>query len=316
MIKIAFHTPQICIRGTSIAIYDYANYNELILGNKSIIITPLKNKESNDIMAFLKFSNRFQVLFYENNEEMERLIRDCDILYCIKYGKQDGVVSKNIKTVIHCVFDMSEPHGNVYAAVSKTLAEKFNNNLYVPHMVSLQPSITKNNFREILNIPKDALVFGRHGGMDTFNLDFAREIIKKVVRDFNNIYFIFVNTPQFDTHPHIIFLNKIVDLEEKNRFINTCDAGLECGTLGHTFGLSLAEFSVNNKPNIVFNGPVWNTAHIEILGDKGIYFKNEEELYNIFSSFNKTKYENQDNNAYKDYSPSKIMKIFKEVFID
>ena len=38
--RIAFYMGAICVRGTSNATYDYADYNEKILGNKSIIIIP------------------------------------------------------------------------------------------------------------------------------------------------------------------------------------------------------------------------------------------------------------------------------------
>ena len=39
MRKIAFHSNQLCIRGTEVALFDYAHYNETILGNKSYIIS-------------------------------------------------------------------------------------------------------------------------------------------------------------------------------------------------------------------------------------------------------------------------------------
>ena len=316
MIKIAFHTPKICIRGTSVALYDYAYYNEILLGNRSVIIVPKSSLLDNDDLAFRKFSKRFQILFYEDKEDMERLISDCDIFYCIKYGTYDGIKSDNIKTVVHCVFDQTEPHGDVYAAVSKTLANKFGKELFVPHMIGLAPSESGDNMRERLGIPEDAIVFGRHGGQDTFDLYFSRTVIKRIVREYPKIYFVFVNTPEFDHHPHIFFLPKIVDEKEKNRFISTCDAHLECNSLGHTFGLSMAEFSINNKPIIAYNGPVWNTAHFDILKDKALYYKDENEFYNILRTFNPKEWESKDNNCYREYSPEKVMKIFKEVFID
>jgi len=287
-----------------------------LLGNKSVIIAPKNSLNDNDELALIKFSKRFEILFYEDMEDMERHISDCDILYCIKYGTYDGIKSDNIKTVIHCVFDQTEPHGDVYAAVSKTLANKFGKELFVPHMIGLEPSISKNNLRQYLGIPEDAIVFGRHGGQDTFNLEFSKSVIRIIVREFPNIYFVFVNTPEFDKHPQIFFLSKIAEDEEKNRFISTCDAHLECGSLGHTFGLSMGEFSVNNKPIIAYSGPIWNRAHIDILKDRALYYKDDNEFYSILTTFNPKEWENRDNNCYKEYSPEKVMKIFKEVFID
>jgi len=43
MKKIAFHSNQLSIRGTEVALYQYAKYNEEILGNKSVIFL-LKNR--------------------------------------------------------------------------------------------------------------------------------------------------------------------------------------------------------------------------------------------------------------------------------
>lgn len=312
--KILFHTPQIDVRGTCVSLYDYAHYHETLLGGQSVIITPYMANHDSD--AIFKFIKRFQVIYYNTIDQIENIAKDFDIFYAIKYGKKDDIICKNTKTVIHCVFDLSEPHGNVYAAVSNTLAKKFGSTIFVPHMIGLKPSRTNENLRKMLNVPENAVVFGRHGGQDTFDLDIAKKAIINAVNFRSDLYFIFVNTPRFYDHPRIHHLNKIVDLDEKNRFIMSCDAHLECGSLGHTFGISIGEFSINNKPIIAYNGPVWNTAHFDILKDKGIYFKNEEELYYILINFNSEYYKKIDNNCYTEYTPEKVMQKFQEVFMN
>jgi hypothetical protein len=318
MISICFHSPLLCIRGSSVAIYDYADCNESILGNKSIILTP-RDVDHNPL-ALRKFSNRFSVYFYDDLYQMNKIIKEkkCDIFYAIKHGQIDGIVAKNIKNVIHCVFVLDQLHGDVCAAVSSALAVKYNHPLFVPHMIGLQPSKTRANMRIALHIPNDDIVFGRYGGMDTFNLPFTYDIINQIVIDRADIWFIFINTPAFANHPRILFLDNIIDDSDKNKFINTCDAHIEAGSLGHSFGLAIAEFSVNNKPIIAYNpdGWMWNRAHIEILGDKALYFKDGTELYDILSFFNPKDWECKDNNCYNEYTPEKVMKIFKDVFID
>ena len=321
MVKILFHTTQIDVRGTCNALYYYAHYNETILKNESAILTQMDNNRTEEI-AFEKFNNRFKIHLYTDSNDKMTEIQDIidregyDILYTIKYGTNDGFLFKNIKNVIHYVFDATQPHGDVFAGVSKTLANKFGKDLYVPHMIGLMPSTTRENLRSFLNIPNDATVFGRYGGMDTFNLEEAHRAIRNVVRAYDNIYFVFINTPHFDEHRQVIFLNKIINDDDKNKFIHTCDAHLECSNLGHTFGLAIGEFSVNNKPIIAYNGWVWNRCHLDILGDKGIYFKTEDELYQILTTFDKSKYVHEELNCYKEFSPENVMKIFKEVFVD
>ena len=81
---------------------------------------------------------------------------------------------------------------------------------------------------------------------------------------------------------------------------------------GESFGLSCGEFSIRNKPVITWDGSR-ERNHIYVLGDKGIYYNNSEQLYDIFSQFKKEPQKNW--NAYQEYTPEKIMPIFEEVFL-
>lgn len=85
-------------------------------------------------------------------------------------------------------------------------------------------------------------------------------------------------------------------------------------TLGHTFGISVGEFSVHNKPVLCYNHNVWNTSHIDILGDKGIYFQSKDQLRELLTGFSKDS--KGDYNAYRDYNPNRVMKQFRSVFLD
>ena len=321
--KIAFHDTHLGIRGTSVAMYDYANYNEILLKdqhglpNSSIIVVP-ENSSQNDSLGVERFKSRFQVFTYKDLNDLENILEreKCDMLYCIKYGHNDNVFSRRIKTVIHCVFDMSQPHGDVYAGVSQAVAEKYNKTLFVPHMISLGNEAC-GNLREQLGIPSNSIVFGRYGGMDTFDLPFCRRAIVDIVNSFENIYFLFSNTPEFYKHQQIKYVSKMVDEKEKLKFIQTCDAYIECGSMGHSFGLAIGEFSVVNKPIIAYKGiaqgnGIWNDAHIKILKEDGIYFTNEIEFFHILTTFIPYKARN----CYTDYSPEKAMSIFEKVFIN
>ena len=312
-VKIAFHSKKICLRGSTVSLYDYAYYNQKILNGKSVIIT---QNTGHDELTLNKFRKQFPIIYYDKEEEIEKLVEEYDIFYTIIYGKNTSILPKNIKSCVHCVFDLSEPHGDVYAAVSKTLANKFNKDIYVPHMIGLKPSKSKENLRKTLNIPEDAIVFGRHGGQDTFDLNFVKQAIINVVNLKLNTHFIFVNTPCFYLHERIHHIDKIVDLDEKNRFISTCDAMIHAQSLGETFGIAIGEFSVNNKPIIAFNGKVWNDNYKNILKDKALWYENEHDCYITMLEFDPSDYVDKDVNCYKDYTPEKVMKIFKEVFID
>lgn len=315
--KIAFHTEQIDLRGTCVALYDYAHYSEKLLHNKSVIFTSREKIGSANKKALKKFTDRFPVITYDNAEHLNEMVnkQHFDLVYNIEYGTTDFHID-NVPVAIHCVFDCSKPHGTVYAAISDALARKYNHDLVVPHMIGLEPSVTKDNHRKDLGIPDNATVFGRYGGMDTFDLEWCRRVIVRLVNERDDLYFLFINTPVFYEHPRIKHLPFVTTQDEKNRFIRTTDAHLECGSLGHSFGLAMGEFSVNNKPIIAYNGRVWNTAHLEILKEKGIYYSNENEFYEILKNFKKENYISKNLNCYENYNPQKVMNIFKKVFID
>lgn len=314
--KICFTTNQIDVRGTCVAMYDYADYAERLLGHNVIIAS----QKGVDELAVDKFMARFGCIYYYNSQsELENILESlrCDMVYCIKYGRRmDSVNVTSMPMVVHCVFDMSEPHGVIYAGVSKSLACKYGYELYVPHMISLIPSITRENMREALKIPMDATVFGRYGGVDTFNLEFTEHVISRLLTERNDMFFVFLNTPMFYIHPHIFYFDKIVSDREKNMFIHTCDAMIVPERLGHTFGLACGEFSVNKKPCIVYNGDeLWNRAHIENLGSDGIYFKTSDELYDVLNNFVRTK-DYSFIKAYSEFTPFKVMSIFDRVFLE
>ena len=314
--KIAFHINFFCIRGTSTAIYDYAHYAERILGYESLIVIPKASSSKNIDIAKKKFETRFQVLYYDDMKHLDEILleKECDILYVIKYGTNDGISTKVIKTCIHCVFDMTQPHGDVYAGVSQQIATKYGKQTFVPHMV-MEPNFESGNLRRLLGIPTDGIVFGYHGGYDSFNIQFAISAVKKTSRLFPNVYFVFVNIPNFDKgNPKVFFLNKIVEKEDKYRFINTCDCCLEAQSLGQSFGLSLADFSVHNKPIITYGGVVLNDNYKKILGNTAMYYTTELELLHLIENFKKEDYIGNELNCYKDYSPENVMKQFDKTF--
>lgn len=313
--KIAFCEENITYRGTSIALYDYANYNEIILNNKSIIVY----KSCQNDIVLKKFSIRFPIFKYSTIDELNRILskQNCNHIYSINQGYKSELPA--VKNFIHCVYDMTQPHGDVYAGVSQSLAEKFGQSVYLPHMIGLKPDL-RFNMRSKLGIPDTATVFGRYGGFDTFNVSFCLSAIEKVVNSNSNIYFLLNSVQQFIIHPQVIFYNiLLITDQEKNLFISTCDAYLECCSLGHSFGLSLGEFAVHNRPALIYSKPnnsFWNDAHLKIVGQNGLLFQTEQQFIDLITNFNKVDYQQKDNNYYRNYNPEKIMNIFKTLFLN
>ncbi len=244
--KIIFHENQLCYRGTSNAVYDYALYNQSILGNESVIMYP-KNSQNNITEAIKKFENQFETFSYSSLKERDTFIEKSksDLFYAIKSGQKEEIPEKIIKTAIHVVFKYNEPYGDIYAYVSEWLSRTMSGGKlpFVPHIVH-QPN-AQGDLRSELKIPKEAIVFARYGGRETFDLDFVKEIVKKVALKSKNIYFLFMGTDCFvrknifRPYKNIIFLPPTADIERKIRFINTSDAFLHARKQGESFGIAV-----------------------------------------------------------------------------
>ena len=318
--KILFHENELNYRGTSIALFDYADFNEKYLGNESVIIYD-KTCKTNHPLGIEKFKKRFEVLEYSDFNEVDKIIsqNNIDLFYAIKNGDKDGVESKECKTAIHSVFKHFEPHGDVYAYVSQWLAEEMTQSKYpfVPHMVNFTDE-TDEDLRAELNIPKKAKVFGYYGGHISFNIDFAQKTVEEIARKNKDIYFIFMGVTSFikekwwrSSLKNIIFLEPSADVLRKLKFINTCDALLHARERGETFGITVAEFALKNKAIITFaDSP--EKAHIMELKENAYYYQNQKELKNIIldSDLKLTALEN-----YQKFLPHYVMDQFKNVFL-
>lgn len=312
--KIGFWDNFLGERGTTISLYDYAYYNQKLLNNKSIVFHNIKSNGNIDSVVE-KFKKEFEVYDVEDFEGAEEIIKKekIDILYVIKSGEKDNRISKNCKTVIHCVFNTHQPHGDIYSSIAPWV--NGNNGRYpvVPHMINLPKH--DRDMREELGIPKDAIVFGRHGGYDQFSIQFVKKVIYRKFINNMKYYFLFVNTKPFAKAKNIIYLDKIVDLDEKVRFINTCDSMLWARSDGETFGLSIAEFSTLNKP-VIATKNVTDKAHVHLLGDKGIWYTSARDLISIIQNFDREEVKKRDWNSYRNYTPEKVIDIFKKTYID
>jgi hypothetical protein len=318
--KVGFLTNKLTLRGTEIALYDYADFNETILGNESVILTrsfeSVRNGFDVSLGAYLKFKKRFNKMFYYDKTSMDEIIvnEKIDVLYIIKSGnRSDGIVTNKCKCVIHCVFELNDKHGDVYVAISQNLNHIWYTNYpVVPHMIRVVN--TNENLRESLNIPITNLVFGRYGGRESFDINFVKEVVVRVANENPNYTFLFMNTYPFCQMKNVIFVDGTDNMNRKRMFINTCDAMIHARERGETFGLSCGEFAVCGKPVITY-GLSKERNHLDILGDKAILYQNREDLYDILKGFEKDKY-HMEGNGYLDYSPENVMKVFQKVFLD
>ncbi len=316
--NIGFFIGEMNFRGVANSSYQYAYYNQSLLKNKSIIFY---NKEErfhkNEVIT--KFKKRFKVIGVNGFKEMDHFSRkfNLDYIYIQKGGQKDQNVSDNIKTLIHSLYpqNLKEVHGHKYICVSEWQSKKFSNNKipFLPYIVKLNK--TKKNLKKKLKIKKNNIVFGCHGGESSFDLTFVQQTLLETVKRRKDIYFLFLNIKRFCNHPRIIFLKGTFDEVYKRKFINTCDAMIYGRSLGESFGLACAEFSIQGKKIISYK---FNRHKSHIYNLPKVNFKeysSRKSLLKILNNFNKKKSINLNrSNKYLNYSPKKVMKIFNQVF--
>ena len=137
---IAFWTDQMCERGTEVAVYDYADGAEAVLGYCSWVLYDAGCERNFDgcIDRFVaRFGERVVGLhgfgavdtFLAAHSEIKHLYQiKCD---------NDGLVSKRpgVRNYVHAVFDAGDPYGDVYAKISPCVPGSCP---VVPHIVRAQ----------------------------------------------------------------------------------------------------------------------------------------------------------------------------------
>jgi hypothetical protein len=296
--------------------YEYADYNERILGNKSVIFS----FPHGDLSALSKFQKRFGEVNLMNFCDYERtlLSKNIDALYLIKSGhRSDGICIDSFPSLIHVVFRNNEPHGHRYRYVSDWLArdQGYSPETHsVPHMAEKLP-VSAWNLREKLGISEFKTVFGCYGGSTEFNIRDVHAAIKETVSKRNDVIFLFMNiNPFMEPHPNVIHLPGTCDMNEKAAFIRACDAMLHARGGGETFGKAVAEFAVENKPIITYYNS-GERAHIEILGDRGIYYTGYDTVLDIINNLKEYAVRDDYYRAYDNYSPEIVMQKFNKLFL-
>ena len=312
--KVGFWSGHLGERGTDVNMFNYAYFNQKLLGNQSYVFYPPHSKYNNE-KVIKQFKNHFEVIEVNSFQEINKHLIDNKIkyLYDTKVGTDDGNYCKYATHFVHSVFKANEPHGDIYSAISNCGFIRAKSNCSVlPYMVNL-PDV-KTNLRNQLNIPKNAIVFGGYGGSAQFNIKMAQNAVYNIAKKKKDIYFLFANFERFcEKLPNIIHLPCIIDLNKKVEFIIYVDAMIWGRKDGETFGLAIAEFSSKNKPVIATaiqpdKTRVFDKSHVHCLVKREFGTKTKQNL-KIFSVHSiKQNLLRKIVNAYKNFTPSRVMK--------
>jgi hypothetical protein len=312
--KILFHTGVICYRGSTVAIEDYARYNQSLLGNESIIVYD-KHHVANQPEVIANMGKEFNLIPIDNLSELQAIIdrEKVDLLY-----NGEGFVPTNCPVVGHEAWqlDSYKPYMKSYAYISEWLANDMNSKLgtdypYVPHVVQL-PEPT-GDFKELFGIKPGQTVIGRHGGQQEFNLPFVKQSIANIVNKRDDFVFVFVGTDPWIDHPNVRFTQAFHNLQTKANFINTCDAMIHARANGESFGLAMSEFLSLNKPVLVWEAGN-DRNHAWIMRDSGLIYNTENVEEKILSIGDYIGAEDWTQRV-AEFRPQPVMEKFSKIFL-
>jgi hypothetical protein len=325
--RVAFFVRHFGERGTEVSVYNYADCNETILNNKSIILHfPKHIYQQNGYpyidAVFDMFKSRFETIEVSTFADVNTVCAQHNIPYFYMQtagGPEPPPFQAQItvpKFFVHCVFVTTHKFGDVYGPISDQINTKCGTQYpMLPYMIRIGDTL--DNLREELKIPKGATVFGRYGGVKEFDIGYVKDVVVELAKENPTMYFLFMNTEQFCNHdnslPNVIFLPRQLGLYEKRRFINTCDAFLHGREGGETFGLAVGEFAVAKKPIITTQG-IYDNAHLEILKHDAILYTNKDTLKHILWSFEPGQHD-MGQNGYLQYQPEPVMAKFNTIFL-
>lgn len=319
---LGFHSKQLTDRGTEVALFDYALAARDVLGQDVIVFAPA---HSETIVPDVKrrFQEHFELVLYTTPRSIS-----CDALYVIKRG-HPGRITDSIPELNHAFEYVSEPHGHRFAAISEWLARNATRPLRLPRgrVVKLprlkKPDVVplivtlpdvREDLREELGIPDDAVVFGRHGGVGTFSLDFVKAAIRTVLDERNDIWFVFTNVERFYEHERILYLPHLPDRVDVRRFVNTCDYMIHAHALGEGFGLAVAEFALVGAPVLTFLGSP-RMAHLDLLSDELLLgYTDHEDVLQLLRTLQRRRAPVESDVSVR-YGVERVMGCFQDVFL-
>lgn len=314
--KVLFHVNTVNFRGTTVAVTDYAKYNQEILGNESIIVyndsLGYEKDMGSEKFVINELKKHFNVIGYKEGD-LEGVIdkEKVDFAYFLRSGEYE-YLPENVRTGVHAVFQRNQPHGDVYAYISQWLSNHMTEGAapFVPHIVDL-PAPDK-NYREAFNIRPDQIVVGRYGGYYTFDIPFVKKAVEHLATKSDKYVFLFMGTEPFVSSPNVRYITETQDVQKKANFINTCDVMLHGRQRGESFGLSIAEFLSLNKPALAWEEG-HDLNHLELLKDSNLLYNQ----YNLLDKLASIKdLDNQEwSKRTEQFKPNIVMNKFKEVFL-
>ena len=328
MARLLFHSDGISERGTTTSIVGYMSAL-LAEGHEITWVTP--DASINDLEIINRYSDLFNIEVYKDFKDFGNSAKHKhDWAYFMKKGENDGKIIEGIPSSVHSVFKYYQPHGDVYAYISKWLANssaslaipflprKVKNRIpnpivrlpWVPYGVDL-PNATQ-SLRSEWGIPEEAKLILRYGGKETFDIPWVLQEITWQLNNRKDFYFVGVNTEKFVSHPRAIFLPTVYSITEKANMLSSADVVLHGRLQGESFGMVILEAMQAGKEVLSWKGG-WDRNHVKLLAPECLY-SNQKDLHRKLSISQSPATVSLNVTKANEYRISSVMPRFKKVF--
>ena len=312
---IIFDEEHLTERGTSNSTFDYAEAMERHGGIRAVMMHGINE----DLVegARQRWAARFETIGYRDTAERAALVRQIKpVLYYYQRGQiGDERLFADVPVAAHHVFDhFPFPRAERNAYISDWLAHHMTGGKApaVPYIVTMPAA--ERDLRAAWGVPAEAMVIGRHGGRDTFDIPFVHRAVARAVEARADLWFVFLNTDRFIDHPRVLFLDPIFDPVEKANFIASCDAMLHGRERGESFGLAMAEFLVLDRPVLCWAGGR-DRNHLVLQPDPNHLYRTEAGLMRLLRTIGRAPRDGRTAAAMAPYAPERIAQRFTDVFL-
>lgn len=285
--EMIFYSNSLGYRGTEVALYDYAAAFEEHACGRAHIAAPADAPDLSAEPKFLaRFPDRVHILPVGADSIASLAVRvGAGAVYAIQpEASAPFSAPPGVPVCVHTVFDARRlPTPDACVAVVSDGVRRAVGVPVVPHIVAdLEQLDPKDTLHDELHVPRDARVFCRHGGADTFNIIAARRALCTLARDDANVYVLLLGTDAASCErgiPNIIHVPRTTDVARKARFLATCNACVHGRADGETFSLSLAECSKAGLPAFTYAHPPSDAAfHLTLLGTGAKLYEGKLDL--------------------------------------
>ena len=300
--RVLLHDNQICERGTTTSMLDYAR--ALRGRGHEVELSYWSESPANVPTVIERVRAEFPLHGHKDPHLLPKSLTSFDSAYFIKAGHFDGLVLPDAHNFIHAVFKDYEPHGSRYAYISQWLADHVKSETlsrqgrrngalergslatasgcrnaldfsYLDLIVDIPAPQT--GIRQDLGIPDDAFVITRFGGYESFDVGWVQESVQELLLNNPSWYFVGLNTKPFTDHERAIFLPMTPDPVEKASIAASGDVFLTARGEGEAFGVAIAEALQLGLPVLAWRGGSYRN-HVAMLDGLNGTFDSPRQL--------------------------------------